>query len=72
MAEKKDVPPPTASLAKEADWMIGMREHRTETGSYRRADVRRVLGSPWDRVDIQTDDKKPTSASLVTTPTSLG
>lgn len=72
MSTKRETPPPTATLAKEADWVTGMREHRSETGSYRRSDVRRVLGSPWDRVDIQTDDKKPTSASLVTTSTSVG
>lgn len=65
MTGKRETPPPTATLSKEASWVAEMREHRLETGSYRRSDVRRVLGSPWDRVDIKPTDTKSGSATLV-------
>ena len=36
----------------EPAWVVSMREHHTATGIYRQEDVVRLLGAPWERVDI--------------------
>jgi hypothetical protein len=46
-----DHPPVT-----EASWVDSMREHRATTGAYRSEDVTRLLGSPWERVQIDIKD----------------
>ncbi len=35
------------------DWMRGMFEHYSDTGSYRPEDIRRILGDPREGVIIQ-------------------
>ena len=36
----------------ESCWVTGMREHFAQTGQYRSEDVRKLLGNPWDRVEV--------------------
>jgi len=45
---------PEARNVVESLWLHDMREHFAETGSYRAQDVRRILGNPWDRVEVAT------------------
>lgn len=37
----------------ESDWICSMRAHYSATGNYRQEDVFRLLGAPWQRVEIQ-------------------
>lgn len=35
-------------------WLVEMKGHFLVNGAYRPEDLQRVLGEPWDRVDILT------------------
>lgn len=37
----------------EPAWVCSMRAHYSATGNYRQEDVFRLLGAPWQRVEIQ-------------------
>ncbi len=54
MAKKPHVPSVALGAPREPEWLVGMRQHYAETGTYRQGDVQRVLGAPWDRVEIAT------------------
>lgn len=41
---------------REPSWVESMREHRATTGAYRSEDVNRLLGNPWQRVEIEIKD----------------
>ena len=41
---------------REPNWVESMREHRATTGAYRSEDVNRLLGAPWQRVEIEIKD----------------
>jgi hypothetical protein len=41
---------------RESTWVESMREHRATTGAYRSEDVNRLLGAPWQRVEIEIKD----------------
>jgi hypothetical protein len=47
---------PEVTKVTESQWLHAMREHYAETGHYRPQDVRRVLGNPWDRVEVATKE----------------
>jgi len=50
---------PEVAKVNEAPWLHEMREHFATTGHYRAQDVRRVLGNPWDRVEVANKDDGP-------------
>lgn len=37
----------------EAEWICSMRAYYSATGNYRQEDIIRLLGAPWQRVEIQ-------------------
>lgn len=46
----------------ESGWISCMREFHTRTGNYRQRDVQRLLGAPWERVEIKvTPENAPAS-----------
>jgi hypothetical protein len=38
------------------EWIVDMRRHFIETGSYRTSDLRRLLGNPTKRIDTRPED----------------
>jgi hypothetical protein len=52
MTEKDGIMPQLTKAGVEPEWISSMREHHNSTGSYRREDVHRLIGAPWERVDI--------------------
>jgi hypothetical protein len=52
MTDRTEVMVDLTQLSLEPSWVSSMREHHNHTGAYRRADVIRLLGAPWDRVEI--------------------
>ena len=41
-----------AQQASEPVWLSSMREYHETTGIYRQEDIFRLLGAPWERVEI--------------------
>jgi hypothetical protein len=51
-----------SELPTETTFTREMREHYARTGAYRAEDVHRVLGPPWEAVEIKTiSDLEPAS-----------
>lgn len=53
MTKPQVIQPDTAS-AVEPQWLHEARVHFAQTGGYRQTDIRRILGNPWDTVEMAT------------------
>lgn len=49
----------------ESPWISSMRAYHSATGNYRQDDVIRLLGAPWQRVEIQLSAEGSAAASCV-------
>ena len=49
----------------ESPWICSMRAYHTATGNYRQEDIIRLLGAPWQRVEIQLSAEGTAAASCV-------
>lgn len=50
-----------AESGPEPEWVASMRQHHLNTGNYRQEDVYRLLGAPWQRVEINLTSDVPAS-----------
>lgn len=45
---------PDTATSTEAEWLREVRVYHAQTGGYRPSDIRRILGNPWDTVEMAT------------------
>lgn len=54
--KKAQVTKPDTTTGTEPEWLHEVRVHYALTGGYRPSDIRRILGNPWDTVEIATTE----------------
>jgi hypothetical protein len=55
----------TIEVLQDADWVLQMRDHFSQTGAFRVEDVNRILGDPSEHVDASVDSDKEIGSKLL-------
>ncbi|PZU15652.1 MAG: hypothetical protein DI591_09445 [Citromicrobium sp.] len=56
--------PELAQPTSEPAWIEAMRQYHVATGGYRQEEVFRLLGAPWERVEIQLSASGPAASCV--------